>query len=101
MIEGEVSPECLLYCFNITAYRSCERTSLKWRQNARGALHLQNAGKASANSRSGVQKGPPACETQFEGVLLDFMTYSRDTRYPAMPFLAYFRWNVSQAMLAV
>jgi hypothetical protein len=45
--------------------------------------------------------GPPASQSQDKGVLLDFTTYSRDTRYPAMPFLAYFRWNVSQAMLAV
>jgi hypothetical protein len=65
------------------------------------ALHLQKAGKASANSRSGIQKGPPASQSQDEGVFLDFTTCSRDTRCPAMPFLAYFRGNVSQAMLAL
>jgi hypothetical protein len=64
-------------------------------------LHLQKAGRALANKRLGIQKGPPACQSQYESVFLDFTSCYRDTQYLAMLFVAYFRWNVSTAMLAV
>jgi hypothetical protein len=68
----------------------------KMAQKRKRIFQLQRAGKASANLRSGIQKGPPASQSQDEGVFLDFTTYFRDTRFIAMPFLAYFRWEVSQ-----
>jgi hypothetical protein len=52
--------------------------------------HLQNAGRASANKKLGIEKGSPARKHQDEGVHLRFMLFPRGMRYRAMPILGIF-----------